>query len=276
VVKYMSESSYIHGLNIRRKKGKRNYPKILDEIEKEYNKWKEEVEKLNSEKEEELERKVFLLNNYKNYIDTLSEYFKPQDQLSSSIIEEFLYLLFKDIPDLTEDLNNGLLFMGQANAYLDLSFAPKNLAHFVTNPGVYINQKNQDFIIYKKVSCVFKTGQNEEKVELIVPAVAIECKAYIPKTMFDQAAYEAQRLKEGNPFALSIIVAEQNALSNDVNLKNTKVDEVFILRKQKRIKKKKPIDFGVVSDLYDFVKDYLKKDWFDTKKATELGRLINI
>ena len=126
------------------------------------------------------------------------------------------------------------------------------------------------------MSCVFRTGGNEEKVELIVPAVAIECKAYIPKTMFDQAQYEAQRLKEGNPFALYIIVAEQNALSNDVNLKNTKVDEIFILRKQKRISKKKPIDSGVVSDLYKFVKEYLEKDWFDSRKAMEKGRLINI
>lgn len=275
----MSESSYIHGLNIRRKKGKRNYPKILDEIEKEYNNWREEIEKLDSEKEDELKTKVLLLNDYKNYIDTLSEYFKPQDQLSSSIIEEFLYLLFKDIPDLIEDLNNGLLFMGQANAYLDLSFAPKNLAHFVTNPGVYINQKKQDFIIYKKVSCVFTTNAKDQKFELIVPAVAMECKAYIPKTMFDQAQYEAQRLKEGNPFALYIIVAEQNALSNDANLKNTKVDEIFILRKQKRTQgqaKKKPISSDVIMELYYFVKEYLKKEWFDIGKATERGRLINI
>jgi len=146
----MSKSSYVHGLNIRKKKGKPNYPIILDEVENKYNEWKEETGKLNSEIEEELKKKVFLLNDYKNYIDTLSKYFKPQDQLSSSIIEEFLYLLFKDIPGLIKDLNNGRLLMGQANAYLDLSFAPKNLADFVTNPGVYINRKRQDFTISKK------------------------------------------------------------------------------------------------------------------------------
>lgn len=275
----MSESSYIHGLNIKRKKSKSNYHQILDEIENRYNSWKGETNTLNSEIEEELKKKVSLLNEYKNYIASLSKYFKHQDQLSSSIIEEFLYLLFKDIPDLIEDLNNGLLFMGQANAYLDLSFAPKNLAHFVTNPGVYINQKKQDFIIYKKVSCVFTTNAKDQKFELIVPAVAMECKAYIPKTMFDQAQYEAQRLKEGNPFALYIIVAEQNALSNDANLKNTKVDEIFILRKQKRTQgqaKKKPISSDVIMELYYFVKEYLKKEWFDIGKATERGRLINI
>jgi len=270
----MSKPAYIHGLNIKRKKLKSGYPKILDEIENKYNKWIDATEKLNSENEKNLTVKVSLLNDYSDYINSVSSHFKFQDKLGSSVIEEFLFLLLKDIPGLKEDLGDGLLFMGQADAYLNLSFAPRNLKDFINNPGVYINRKNQDFTISKKVSCVFKTNKNEEKIELIVPAVAIESKAYIPKTMFDQAAYEAQRLKEGNPFALCIIVAEQNALSNDVNLKNTKIDEVFILRKQKRSKIRNPIDSTVVSELYKFVKNYLNTDWFDNKKATERGRLI--
>lgn len=272
----MFKSNLIHGLNIKSKKRKSKYPIILDEIEGKYNNWRKNIEALNSETKEELAKKVSFLNDYVDYIDSVSAQFKPQDKLESSILEEFLYLLLKDIPDLKNDLDNGLLFMGQAEAYLDLSFAPRNLRDFVSNPGVYINKKNQDFTISKKVNCIFRSNKKEEEFELVVPAVAIECKAYIPKTMFDQAAYEAQRLKEGNPFALYVIVAEQNALSNDVNLKNVKVDEIFILRKQKRSNKKKPIDFGVVADLYNFVKAYLKKDWFDNQKATEKGRLIRI
>ena len=270
----MSKPGYIHGLNIKNKRLKSGYPKILDEIYKKYTAWVSATEQLNSENEKELSAKVMLLNEYSDYINSISGHFKFQDKLGSSVIEEFLFLLFKDIPGLKEDLDNGLLFMGQADAYLNLSFAPRNLKDFISNPGVYINRKNQDFTISKKVNCVFKTNKNEEKIELIVSAVAIESKAYIPKTMFDQAAYEAMRLKEGNPFALCIIVAEQNALSNDVNLKNTKIDEVFILRKQKRSKVRKPIDPLVVRELYKFVKNYLNTDWFDNKKATERGRLI--
>ncbi len=270
----MSKPGYIHGLNIKNKRLKSGYPKILDEVDKKYTEWVSATEELNSENEKGLSTKVALLNDYSDYINSISKHFKFQDKLGSSVIEEFLFLLFKDIPGLKEDLSNSLLFMGQADAYLNLSFAPRNLRDFISNPGVYINRKNQDFTISKKVSCVFRTNDKEEKIDLIVPAVAIESKAYIPKTMFDQADYEAQRLKEGNPFALYIIVAEQNALSNDVNLKNTKVDEVFILRKQKRSKIRKPIDYVVVKELYKFVRSYLNTDWFDNKKATERGRLI--
>ena len=73
----MLNSSYIHGLNLEKKKSKPGYPKILDEIETKYKNWREKTEKLNSEIEEELKRKVSLLNEYKDYLDSVSRYFKP-------------------------------------------------------------------------------------------------------------------------------------------------------------------------------------------------------
>jgi hypothetical protein len=177
-------------------------------------------------------------------------------------------------------IENELIYVGQAKAYTDLSFVPKDFADFVKNPGVYVNKKNQDFTISKIVRCIFETNKKQEKVDLIVPAVAIECKTFIPSTMLGQSAFEAQRLKQGNPFALYIIVAEQNALSEDVNLKNSPIDEIFILRKQKRnsaknrVIDKKPIYSEVVKELYEFVKYHLASDWFNPSKATERGRLI--
>jgi hypothetical protein len=149
-------------------------------------------------------------------------------------------------------------------------------------PNVFINNKNQDFTISKFIKCTFECNKNHEYKEIIVPAVAIECKTFIPSTMLGQSIYEAQLLKQGNPYSLYIVVAEQNALSDDVNLKNIPIDEIFILRRQKRnslknkVSDKKPVDYQVVKDLYEFVKDYLNKEWFNNEKATERGRLIKI
>ena len=221
----MTKSNYVHGINIDKKIGKRNSTSILNEIKSKYEEWKASNEKLNSEIEKELKRKVVLLNDYKNYIDTVAEkHFKLQDKLASSVIEEFLFYLFKDIPNISPNLEKGLLFIGQAEAYTDLSFAPKNLLDFIERPGIYINKKNQDFTISKIVKCIFETNGEKELVELNVSAIAIECKTFIPSTMLGQSNYEAQRLKQGNPFSLYIIVAEQNALSEDVNLKNSPID----------------------------------------------------
>jgi hypothetical protein len=50
-----------------------------------------------------------------------------QEKMSSSIMEEFLFYLFKDIPSIKSSINEELVFLGSANAYTDLSFAPKNI-----------------------------------------------------------------------------------------------------------------------------------------------------
>ncbi|MDR0644797.1 MAG: Bpu10I family restriction endonuclease [Treponema sp.] len=277
--------NYPHGTLIERKISNGEVDSILLDLSQKYKLWSELSGVLNSENNNELEKKVCALNEYKNFVDelTYNKYFIMQDKMSSSIMEEFLFYLFKDIPSIKSNMSEGLIYMGSANAYTDLSFAPKNLKDFLTYPNIFINYKNQDFTISKLIKCLFECNGCQEYREIIVPTVAVECKTFIPSTMLGQSIYEAQLLKQGNPYSLYIVVAEQNALSDDVNLKNIKnipIDEIFILRKQKRnsmknkISDKKPIDYQVIKELYDFVKDYLNKEWFNNQKATERGRLI--
>jgi len=271
-----------HGTQINNKTSKGRSDAVMLDLVQRYEKWSQQNQKLNSEVEAELQEKVAILNEYKNHVDELSyqKYFKMQDKMSSSVIEEFLFYLFKDIPHVKSSIEEGLIFLGSAKAYTDLSFAPKNLKDFLLYPNVFINYKNQDFAISKLIRCTFECNGTKEYREVIVPAVAIECKTFIPSTMLGQSIYEAQLLKQGNPYSLYIVVAEQNALSNDVNLKNIPIDEIFILRRQKRnsiknkVSDKKPIDYIVIKELYDCIKEYLDKDWFNNERATERGRLI--
>jgi len=273
-----------HGTLVVRK-SQNNNDTVIKELFKHYEVWVDKNNSLNSENEIELKEKVQILNEYKNFVDKLTnedKYFKSQEKMSSSIIEEFLFYLLRDIPSIRSSIREGLIYMGSANAYTDLSFAPKNIKDFLTYPNVFINYKNQDFTISKFIKCTFECNGSQEYREIIVPTVAIECKTFIPSTQLGQSIYEAQLLKQGNPYSLYIIVAEQNALSDDANLKNIPIDEIFILRKQKRnsqknkVADKKPIDYKVIKDLYDFVKDYLNKEWFNNERATERGRLIRI
>ena len=273
-----------HGTLVERKIQSKN-DAILEELSNRYILWSHKCNELNSENEIELKEKVKILNEYKNFVDKLTnedKYFNPQEKMSSSVMEEFLFYLLKDIPSIQASVSEGLIYMGSANAYTDLSFAPKNIKDFLTYPNVFINYKNQDFTISKLIKCTFECNGNKDYREIIVPTIAIECKTFIPSTQLGQSIYEAQLLKQGNPYSLYIIVAEQNALSDDVNLKNIPIDEIFILRKQKRnsmknkVSDKKPIDYKVMQDLYYFVRDYLNKEWFNNERATERGRLIKI
>lgn len=278
----MRDPYCIHGNNLAQRIQKKNCPDFIHHIYKKYLTWSQQSSLLNSEIDNELIKKIDLLNDYKYFVDSFSDkgLTKLQDKISSSILEEFLYYLFKDLISIKHHINNNKIYAGKANSYTDLSFAPKDINDFINRPGIYINKKNQDFTIAKIVNCVFETNGVTESAQLIVPAVAIECKTFIPSTMLGQSSYEASRMKQGNPYSLYLIVAEQNALSEDVNLKNLAIDEIFILRKQKRnsqknkIENKLPIDFMVVKELYLFVKKHLEKPWFNIVKATAKGRLI--
>lgn len=68
-------------------------------------KWKDDNLKITGTTEEDIKKKVKLLNEYKIFIDQPkfkkeagNKYgFTSQSQLHSSVIEEFMYYLFKDI-----------------------------------------------------------------------------------------------------------------------------------------------------------------------------------
>ncbi len=53
-----------------------------------------------------------------------------------------------------------------------------------------------------------------------MPAIAIECKTYLDKTMLQDVSTAATQLKQKNPNAVYIVVAEWLKLTDAVNLKN--------------------------------------------------------
>jgi len=274
---------YVHGENISQKiRTEKNIKNLemLKEIEDKYNEWRSSIESIVGSSRDIINKKVRLLNEYKDFIDQPkfrkvggNPYgFKPQSKLHSSVIEEFCYYLFKDLPSLEDDI----ILVGPTMVYLDISFAPRNLETLKVDPEIDLKRKHQDFALSKEIYCKFSADNKLFKNENIcVPAVAIECKTYLPITMLDQAAYEAERLKRGNPYSLYIILAETSALKREVNLKHTKIDEVFILRKQKRdAKPRKPIDAEVVYEFFKMVENYLTADWREPDMAIKRGRLI--
>ena len=103
-----------------------------------------------------------------------------------------------------------------------------------------------------------------------IPAVAIECKTYLDKTMLEGSSRAAEELKARNPNALYIVVMEWIKLSEAVNLRKYKVDQIYVLRKQKNTDRefryeedyvKNAIDPDVVWHLFNTVRTHLTEDW---------------
>jgi hypothetical protein len=273
----------VHGNNIAQKiRDQRKYNdklanRYLKEINKRYGQWRTDNLTIkgpystpNECDSAIIEQRVNLLNDYKDFIEQqqYAEKFDSRSNLQSSVLEEFLYYLFKD---LAESYSSEAL-IGKSHAFKDIFFMPKNYREMVSNPCVRIEKKDHDFVIgvniQAKMNC---TGSEQiEDVLIQVPAIAIECKTYVDKTMLEGASTAGAQLKMRNPNSLYFVVAEWLKLTENVNLKKYQIDQVYVLRKQKNTDRefrflpsyvKNPIYLDVVEHLFLTVRNHLSTDW---------------
>ena len=94
----------------------------------------------------------------------------------------------------------------------------------------------------------------------------------------------AEEIKARHPNGLYIVVMEYIKLTEAVNLRKYKVDQIYVLRKQKNTDREfryatsytqNPIDYITVKHLFDTVRTHLVKDWTgDVASGLERGWLI--
>lgn len=276
-------STFVHGDNLLQKETHpRKYRdetsrRYLAEIRARYEVWKAAnlalIGPLRVETPEDYQiilERVRLFNEYKDFLDqqVYAEHFDSRSNLHSSALEEFMYYLFRD---LAADYSMNAL-IGKSRAFKDLSFKSDSFLGMLTMPGTLLETKDYDFVIGATIEAAFhcKGNTEAEKGSFDMPAIAIECKTYLDKTMLESCSTTGEQLKTNNPNALYIVVAERLKLSEAVNLKNCKIDQIYILRKQKNTDRENryidgyvsnPIYPDVVWHLFTTVRDYLGADW---------------
>lgn len=326
-----------HGSNLLQKE---NHPtkyrdeesrEFLKEIRVQYDKWFGANRLLNGptrvEEARDFEivaRRVALFEDYKDFLDQrkYAEKFDSWANLHSTVLEEFMYYLFRD---LVRQFGAHAL-IGKSHAFKDIFFVPNSYSDMIDRPHARIEKKDHDFIIGTTVQASFQSSspvipqdmdsglsaditdlestsdevvsldQDEEvpgttatiEVEkpidyareavtrdaethlFDIPAVAIECKTYLDKTMLEGASRAAQELKARNPNGLYIVVMEWIKLTDAINLRKYAVDQIYVLRKQKNTDRefryedtytKNKIDPDVIWHLYTLVRNHLTVDW---------------
>ena len=274
---------FVHGDNLTQKENHRtkyrdaDSRRFLVEIRERYDGWRQANEALNGPSAEQsddddaiLLERTRLLCGYKDFVDQqhYAEKFDSRSNLHSAVIEEFMYYLFMD---LVASLSGDAL-IGKSHSFKDIFFRAPSFRELLTNPHQVIEKKDHDFVIgaYIETESWSRGGEGRQRETLEVPVVAIECKTYLDKTMLEGASMAADQLKARNPNALCLIVAEWLKLTEGINLKKYRVDQIFILRKQKNTDRefryldtyeKNPIYPDVVVQLFRTVRDHLTVDW---------------
>lgn len=179
-----------------------------------------------------------------------------------------MYYLFRDlVADVSKDA-----LIGKSHAFRDVFFNPSGFKDMLNQPHATIEKKDHDFAIGVRVhSTLICEGSDISEAHVWdIPAVAIECKTYLDKTMLQDAATAAEYLKVRNPNAVYIVVAEWLKLTSSINLSKNKIDQIYVLRKQKNTDRefrfadgyqKNPIYEDVVFHLFNYVRNFLTEPW---------------
>ena len=204
-------------------------------------------------------------NNYLNFVRTNNKrangkaFFTAQSKFEPTILEEVLYRMFKEYHSET-------IKIGGIKAFSNMFFSPSDFANFKKYSNIKINTKDQDFAIYKQVE--IKITDNNKPINAFVPVFAAECKTYIDKTMLEGSIATAEKIKNGNPYCRFCIVTERYDVDKKVDIKSSRIDQIYILKKDAKKNNADTIDIkkDVVKRLYEDTKKHLSAKWEDIEK----------
>jgi hypothetical protein len=221
---------FVHGNNLGQKENHQtkyadaDSRRYLCEIRTRYNQWKADNEKLISpltkvdiNDSKIITERVKFLNEYKEFLDQqhYAKKFDSRSNLHSSVLEEFMYYLFRDI---IHEISTDAL-IGKSNSFKDVFFRAPSYEEMGKRTHALIETKDHDFAIGVTVKAIMRCAGStvEEEHNWDIPAVAIECKTYLDKTMLQDASTAAEQIKQKNPNAMYIVVAEWLKLTESVN-----------------------------------------------------------
>nr|CAA74998.1 Bpu10I restriction endonuclease alpha subunit [Bacillus pumilus] len=208
---------------------------------------------------------VDALNEYMNTLrhPSVKSVFSHQADFYSSVLPEFFNLLFRN---LIKGLNEKIKVNSQKDIIIDCIFDPYNEGRVV------FKKKRVDVAIILKNKFVFN---NVEISDFAIPLVAIEIKTNLDKNMLSGIEQSVDSLKETFPLCLYYCITELADFAIEKqNYASTHIDEVFILRKQKRgpVRRGTPLEVvhaDLILEVVEQVGEHLSKfkDPIKTLKA---------
>lgn len=285
----MNPNIYIHGSKLKRKASEDSAADLVKALGY-YNDWRAKTLHITERKHSDINLLVKYLNEYKDLAEPIfdSRENSAQEVLQPSILEEFFEYLFCNI-DSAVGTTVGV--REPSHGYIDLAFNPKDLSELMTKPSFTVRRKDHDFIIGTRLQLHLKvisgtTGMtkitaeiNDQHEDIVVPAIAIECKRYLERNMLDECAGTAEKVKSATPYCLYFVVAEYLKM-DEGSPELTKIDEVFVLRKQRNSDRSapgfvaKPICPELICEIFDLSVKHLRRVWWNPNSALTTGKLF--
>ncbi len=217
-------------------------PRVSEAI-KRYQDWVKEIAEIQGEEDSIVELLVTSLNRYRRWIDLDLIFDSGEDflhrqrgqlKLDNSVLEEFLPILVRR--RFPESIGTAGLIVGPTNAFSQLSFN-SDILNPTRGGGMTIRSKNQDFAL--ALPLFLKASHSQDFSDSQVSRtnlayLAVEIKTNLDKTMFQEASATAYDLKLALPSSRYFLMCEWLDMT-PISTALTSIEEVFVLRKAKRM-----------------------------------------
>jgi hypothetical protein len=272
---------------------------LLKEALSGYEYWISKLVSLSTKGEERIIEMTSLLNGYKDFLEVdliaskgtaFLKRQKGQLKLDNSVLEEFLIHLVS--PNILNNLPDFDLESGPQTAFMSLAFRPSNISNLNGKPEVILKVKDQDFTIGKEIHYKFSSDLNFSNQKTVngrfhLAVLSAECKINYDKTMFQECAGTAARLKQGCPIAKYYAMVEYLDMQPE-DTRLTEIDNVFLIRKAKRLPFEKrskleevkaqhrnfPISADVISMFVREIQSFIDSTWYNPEEALKRGSFI--
>lgn len=272
---------------------------LLEEARERYKQWIQDLEALDSTGRQRVDEMVHLLNEYKDVLEVelimrrgtdFLRRQKGQLKLDNSVMEEFFSRLVD--PCILPGVDGLPVTFGPQTAFMSLSFVPTNFAALWETPAVVLKSKDQDFVMGARIYHSFSPQPAFDPADtasgsLVLAALAAECKVNLDKTMFQEAAGTAARLKTGCPVAKYFLLVEYLDMEPE-DSRLTEIDNGYLLRRTKRLSARKrssadavekqhkefPIHPAVVWMFVEQMQSVVTTAYFDPEAALHRGSFV--
>lgn len=217
---------YMHENNITTKI-RRNYNKqglaIRQFYETKYLPMRRKIERLTFDSNH-LDSFQSATNLFNSYYEELKEFeanykIDSRSKFSSTFLEEISVYLFKDLPE----IKNNIYGFFNKGIYAGLKID--------SNYNISIIKKDVDFCIGRKVQM---TIDNQEPIELILPVIAVEVKTYLDATMFGEVKSSSKAIRSASPNSKTYVLMGHKELADEHIIaarQDSTLSEMFVLRK---------------------------------------------
>jgi hypothetical protein len=170
---------------------------------------------------------VDLVNSYLRVLnDPSKNLFSHQSDFKSSVIPELVCVIFNQI-NTREKL--ALTIQGQGDVVIDVLFSHKD------GGKAYPKKKRVDAALLLPYTITTASVIEAELSDFAIPIVSVEVKTNLDKNMISGIQYSVERLKATFPECKYFVLSEYSDFNiKNQNYANSSIDEIFILRNQKR------------------------------------------